>query len=96
MKTLQYNTTTGKLLHKFILDIIKRLTWLTKDFKKEVQALLQYLLQKSLTNDYIVEGIIEDKFDLSALQQKYQVFKVVSIDDNRKGGLPHYKIGVNE
>ena len=48
------------------------------------------------TNDYIVEGIIEDKFDLSALQQKYQVFKVVSIDDNRKGGLPHYKIGVNE
>ena len=48
------------------------------------------------TNDYIVEGIIEDEFDLSALQKKYQVFKVVSVDDNRKGGLPHYKIGVNE
>ena len=54
------------------------------------------ILRKISTNDYIVEGIIEDKFDLSALQQKYQVFKVVSIDDNRKGGLPHYKIGVNE
>lgn len=48
------------------------------------------------TNDYIVEGIIEDKFDLSELKRKYEVFKVVSVDDNRKGGLPHYKIGVSE
>lgn len=48
------------------------------------------------TNDYIVEGIIEDEFDLSELKQKYEVFKVVSVDDNRKGGLPHYKIGVSE
>ena len=48
------------------------------------------------TNDYIVEGIVEDKFDLSSLQQKYQVFKVVSVDDNRKGTLQHYKIGVSE
>ena len=48
------------------------------------------------TNDYVVEGIVEDKFDLSKLQEKYQVFKVVSVDDNRKGGLPHYKIGVTE
>ena len=48
------------------------------------------------TNDYVVEGIVEDKFDLSALQKKYQVFKVVSVDDNRKGSLQHYKIGVTE
>ena len=48
------------------------------------------------TDDYIVEGIIEDKFDLSSLQEKYQVFKVVSVDDNRKGNLQHYKIGVSE
>jgi hypothetical protein len=27
---------------------------------------------------------------------KYQVFKVISVDDNRKGGLPHYKVGVSE
>ena len=47
-------------------------------------------------NDYIVEGIVNDKFDLSALQEKYQVFKVVSVDDNRKGSLQHYKIGVSE
>ena len=48
------------------------------------------------TDDYVVEGIIEDDFDLSILQSKYQVFKVVSVDDNRKGGLQHYKIGVSE
>ena len=48
------------------------------------------------TDDYVVEGIVKDEFDLSALQSKYQVFKVVSVDDNRKGGLQHYKIGVSE
>lgn len=48
------------------------------------------------TNDYIVEGIVKDEFNLSKLQEKYQVFKVVSVDDNRKGNLQHYKIGVTE
>lgn len=48
------------------------------------------------TGDYIVEGIIEDEFDLNELMKKYQVFKVLSVDDNRKGGLPHYKIGVSD
>lgn len=48
------------------------------------------------TDDYIVEGIIDDEFDLSTLQEKYQIFKVVSVDDNRKGNLQHYKIGVSE
>lgn len=47
-------------------------------------------------NDYVVEEIVEDEFDLSRLQEKYQIFKVVSVDDNRKGGLQHYKIGVSE
>ncbi len=48
------------------------------------------------TDDYIVEGSIEDEFSLSVLQEKYQVFKVISVDDNRKGNLQHYKIGVSE
>lgn len=48
------------------------------------------------TNDYIIEGIVKDEFDLKSLIKKYQVFKVVSVDDNRKGGLQHYKIGVSE
>jgi len=48
------------------------------------------------TEDYVVEGIIQDEFDLRELMSKYQVFKVVSVDDNRKGNLQHYKIGVSE
>ena len=48
------------------------------------------------TDDYIVEGIINDNFDEKKLLKKYQVFKVVSVDDNRKGRLKHYKIGVSE
>ena len=48
------------------------------------------------TNDFVIEGIIDDDFDLSTLQQKYDVYKVVSVDDNRKGNLQHYKIGVSE
>lgn len=48
------------------------------------------------TDDYVVEGIVTDEFDLQALMSKYQVFKVVSVDDNRKGNLQHYKVGVSE
>lgn len=48
------------------------------------------------TDDYVIEGIIKDEFDLYTLRDKYDVYKVVSVDDNRKGGLPHYKIGVSE
>lgn len=48
-------------------------------------------------DDYIIEGIVEEEeFDFSTLQNKYQLFKVVSVDDNRKGKLQHYKIGVSE
>ena len=46
--------------------------------------------------DYVVEGIVEDEFDERTLIKKYQLFKVVSVDDNRKGRLQHYKIGVSE
>lgn len=46
--------------------------------------------------DYIVEGIVTDEFNDMELRSKYQLFKVVSVDDNRKGGLQHYKIGVSE
>lgn len=48
------------------------------------------------TGDYIIKGLIEDEYDLRILLKKYQVFNVVSVDDNRKGNLQHYKIGVSE
>lgn len=53
--------------------------------------------QLNISNDdYLVEGIVKDDFDYNELVSKYQLFKVVSVDDNRKGGLQHYKIGVSE
>ena len=46
--------------------------------------------------DYVVDGYIEDVLDennrLKHLQQKYQVYTVLSIDDCRKGGLPHWEV----
>lgn len=48
------------------------------------------------TGDYVVEGIRNDEFNERDLREKYQLFKIVSVDDNRKGKLPHFKIGVSE
>ena len=47
-------------------------------------------------DSYVIEGEVKEDFDLSKMRKKYQIFKVVSLDDNRKGGLPHLKIGVSE
>jgi len=40
--------------------------------------------------------LINDEYDPRKLRKDYQVFRVVSVDDNRKGKLQHYKIGVSE
>lgn len=47
-------------------------------------------------NDYIIEGIATDNFNLVSLMQKYKVYKVVSVADYRKGNLQHYRIEVSE
>ena len=91
--------TQKSILMKFILDIIKRLIWLINGLEKGSSGSITIPTTEKLnvsTDDYIVEGIVEDEFDLSVLQTKYQVFKVISVDDNRKGRLQHYKIGVYE
>lgn len=83
----------------FILDIIKRLILQINGLEKGSTGSIIIPTTKKLdisTDDYVVEGIIEDEFDLNSLMKKCQVFKVVSVDDNRKGGLQHYKIGVSE
>lgn len=47
-------------------------------------------------DDYIIEGVINDEFNYKTLLSQYDVFKVIYINDNRKGNLQHYKIGVSE
>lgn len=49
-----------------------------------------------MPGDYVIKGIIKDEFDYVKLVQKYQVFKVVSVADYRKGNLQHYRIEVSE
>ena len=75
------------LLNEFILDTIRSPGSITIPTKEVLNI---------STGDYVIEGIIEDEFDYPKLLKKYQLFKVVSIDDNRKGNLQHYKIGVSE
>ncbi len=87
------------ILSKFILGIIKRLTQQINGLEKGSTGSITIPTTEKLnisTDDYIVEGIIEDEFDYSKLLKNYQVFKVVSVDDNRKGNLQHFKIGVSE
>ena len=86
------------ILRKFILDTIKRLILQINGLEKGSTGSITVPTTEKLdigTDDYVIEGIINDDFDLNSLS-KYQVFKVVSVDDNRKGGLQHYKIGVSE
>lgn len=82
-----------------ILDIIKKLIWQTSGLEKGSVGTIVIPTSKCInisTDDYVVEGIIKDDFNLKSFIKKYQLFKVVSVDDNRKGGLKHYKIGVSE
>lgn len=44
--------------------------------------------------DLVIEGLIKDDYNLEKLLEKYEVYKVISVSDNRKGSLQHYKLGV--
>ena len=83
----------------FILDIIKKLIWLINGLDKgSTGSITIPTIEKLDINikDYVIEGIINDAFNEKTLFKNYQTFKVVSVDDNRKGKLQHYKIGVSE
>jgi hypothetical protein len=46
--------------------------------------------------DIVVEGKIEKEFEQIYRDSKIKKFRIVSIDDNRKGNLQHYKLGVSD
>lgn len=48
------------------------------------------------TKDYVIEGNIDLDYSKLRGNNDYQVFRVLSVDDNRKGNLQHYKLGVSE
>lgn len=47
-------------------------------------------------SDIVVEGIIEKEFEEIYMDSNIKKFRIVSIDDNRKGNLQHYKLGVSD
>lgn len=46
--------------------------------------------------DIVVEGSVEDAYDYRTLSKTYHLYRVLSVDDNRKGNLQHWKLGVSD
>ena len=44
--------------------------------------------------DLVINGIVNDEYNLEKLLMTYDVFKITSVSDNRRGSLQHYKLGV--
>ena len=72
-------------------------------YNKNQINILNFLLNGLLTDrtwtlngkSYVVDGEVPDT-NYSELVKKYHLFRIVSVADNRKGGLQHLKIEVNE
>nr|DAM81888.1 MAG TPA: hypothetical protein [Caudoviricetes sp.] len=47
-------------------------------------------------SDIVVKGIIDKEYAEIYNDPNIQKFRIVSVDDNRKGNLQHYKLGVSE
>lgn len=45
-------------------------------------------------DDIVVDGIVNDEYNYRTLASTYHLYKVLSVDDNRKGNLKHWKLGV--
>lgn len=46
--------------------------------------------------DYIVEGVCDLEFDITKIKKQFNFFQIISMSDNRKGNLQHFKVGVSE
>jgi hypothetical protein len=85
------------ILSKFILDIIKNLIWLINGLENGSSGTIYIPTIDELDlseSDIVVEGIIEKEFEQIYRDKNTRKFRIVSIDDNRKGNLQHYKLGV--
>lgn len=46
--------------------------------------------------DYIVDGSCDLEFDITKIKKQFDLFQIISVADNRKGNLQHFKIEVSE
>lgn len=87
------------ILRKFILDIIKNLIWLINGLEKGSSGTIYIPTMDKLElteSDIVVEGIIDKEYAEIYDNPNIQKFRIISVDDNRKGNLQHYKLGVSE
>ena len=45
--------------------------------------------------DYVIYGTVTADWNLNALLKNYELYKVVNVTNNIRGGLKHYKIEVS-
>lgn len=46
--------------------------------------------------DYIVDGVCDLEFDITKIKKQFNFFQIISMSDNRKGNLQHFKVEVSE
>lgn len=46
--------------------------------------------------DYIVDGTCDLEFDITKIKKQFDFFQIISMSDNRKGNLQHFKVEVSE
>lgn len=46
--------------------------------------------------DYIVNGVCDLEFDITKIKKQFNFFQIISMSDNRKGNLQHFKVEVSE
>lgn len=46
--------------------------------------------------DYIVDGKCDLEFDMTEIKKEHKLFQIISVADNRKGNLQHFKVEVSE
>lgn len=49
-----------------------------------------------MEGDYIVDDKCDLEFDMIKIKKEHKLFQIVSVADNRKGNLQHFKIEVSE
>ncbi len=47
-------------------------------------------------DDLVVEGNLSEEYKKVYSNTKIKKYRIISIDDNRKGNLQHYKLGVSD
>lgn len=69
------------------------------DKNNVLNSVLEGMLKRDKWNlkekSFVVEGNVKD-IDYAELLKTFRVFRITSVADNRKGGLQHFKLGVEE